>query len=65
MKKYRLKNKFKGFKKGTLFYIVVESEFIGVKEFILRTEDLSARISISEEELEKNFYYVANKSFFS
>ncbi|MGG0719805.1 hypothetical protein ABE096_19765 [Robertmurraya massiliosenegalensis] len=64
MKKYKLKNKFKGFKKGTLFYMIVESEFIGVKEFVLRTEDLSERISISEEELEKNFYYLGYKYFF-
>ncbi|WP_246017669.1 hypothetical protein [Mesobacillus subterraneus] len=55
MKKYRLKNNFREFKKGTQFYIIVESEFIGVKEFVLRTEDLSERISISESELTRNF----------
>lgn len=55
MKRYMLKNEFKGNKKGTRFYVVAESEFIGVKEFILRTQDLTQRISITEAELNKNF----------
>lgn len=58
MKKYKLKNKFKGYKKGTRFYVIVESEFIGVKEYVLRTEDLSERLSISESELEKHFLFL-------
>jgi hypothetical protein len=55
MKRYKLKNNFKGLKKGTQFYLIAESEFIGVKDFVLRTKDLSIRISISESELERNF----------
>lgn len=55
MEKYKLKKNFKGFKKGTLFYLIAHSEFIGVKEFVLRTSDLSIRISVSEAELQKNF----------
>lgn len=55
MKKYRLKNEFKGNKKGTKFYVIAESEFIGVKEYILRTQDFTHRISITEDELNKNF----------
>ncbi|WP_174733171.1 hypothetical protein [Mesobacillus harenae] len=55
MKRYMLKNNFRGLKKGTQFYLVVESEFIGVKEFVLRTTDLSTRIPINEAELYKNF----------
>jgi len=55
MKKYKLKNDFKGLKKGTQFYLIVESEFIGIKDFVLRTKDLSIRISINESELHKNF----------
>lgn len=55
MKKYKLKNNFKGLKKGTQFYLVAESEFIGIKEFVLRTADLSIRIAINESELQKNF----------
>ncbi len=55
MKIYRLKRKFKGLKKGTEFYLIAESEYIGVKEFVLRTKDLSIRVAINESELEKNF----------
>jgi hypothetical protein len=55
MKRYKLKNNFKGLKKGTQFYLIAESEFIGIKDFVLRTKDLSIRISISESELERNF----------
>jgi hypothetical protein len=56
MKKYRLKSGFNGrFKRGTVFLLIAESEFIGVKEFVLRTKDLEHRIQISEEELLKHF----------
>ncbi|MBU8878246.1 hypothetical protein BGM26_04490 [Bacillus sp. FJAT-29790] len=58
MKKYRLKSEFKGNKKGTGFYVVAESEFIGVKEFVLRTQDLKHRIVITEDELNKNFILI-------
>ena len=55
MKKYKLKKNFKGLKKGTQFYLIAESEFIGVKDFVLRTEDLAIRMSINERELHNNF----------
>ena len=55
MKRYKLKKNFKGIKKGTQFYLIAESEFIGVKDFVLRTEDLAIRISINERELHNNF----------
>lgn len=55
MKVYKLKNDFKGMKKGTQFYLIAESEFIGVKDFVLRTMDLAVRISINERELHRNF----------
>ncbi|WNS73653.1 hypothetical protein RRV45_12045 [Bacillus sp. DTU_2020_1000418_1_SI_GHA_SEK_038] len=58
MKNYRLKNEFKGYKRGTKFYLVAESEFIGVKEFVLRTEDLTRRIVITEAELNKHFILI-------
>ena len=58
MKVYRLKRQFNGYKKGTPFYLISESEFIGVKEFILRTEDLTNRIAINESELLKNFTFL-------
>ena len=58
MKLYTLKRQFNGYKKGTPFYLVAESEFIGVKEFVLRTQDLTNRISINESELLKNFTFI-------
>jgi len=58
MKVYRLKRQFNGYKKGTPFYLISESEFIGVKEFVLRTEDLTNRIAINESELLKNFTFL-------
>ncbi len=58
MKVYRLKRQFNGYKKGTQFYLIIESEFIGVKEFVLRTKDLTNSISINENELLKNFTFI-------
>ena len=58
MKVYTLKRPFNGYKKGTQFYLIAESEFIGVKEFVLRTQDLTNRISINESELLKNFTFI-------
>lgn len=62
MKLYTLKRHFNGYKKGTQFYMISESEFIGVKEFVLRTTDLTNRILINESELHKNFTLI--KKFF-
>jgi hypothetical protein len=58
MKLYTLKKQFNGYQKGTQFYLIAESEFIGVKEFVLRTKDFSNRISINESELLNNFIYL-------
>lgn len=58
MKIYKLKKNFNGTKKGTQFYLIAESEFIGVKDFVLRTKDLAIRISISEKELQNNFVFL-------
>ena len=58
MKIYKLKNNFKGLKRGTHFYLIAESEFIGVKDFVLRTKDLSIRISVNEKELLHNFIFL-------
>lgn len=52
---YKLKKNFKGIKKGTQFYLIAESEFIGVKDFVLRTTDLAIRICINERELNNHF----------
>ncbi|WP_071394201.1 hypothetical protein [Bacillus tuaregi] len=58
MKQYKLKRPFKGYKKGTAFYLIAQSEFIGVKEFVLRTDDLSNRISVNESEFIKYFIFI-------
>lgn len=55
MKLYKLNKQFNGYKKGTQFYLIAESEFIGVKEFIFRTKDFKSRLSVNESELLKNF----------
>ncbi|MEH7225589.1 hypothetical protein V7112_17405 [Bacillus sp. JJ1566] len=62
MKLYTLKMQFRGYKKGTQFYLIAESEFIGVKEFVLRTKDLTDSISITENELLKHFTFIKNSS---
>lgn len=61
MKIYILKNNFREFKKGTQFYLIAESEFIGVKDFVLRTKDLAIRLSISERELLHNFILISDR----
>jgi hypothetical protein len=58
MKLYALKRQFNGYKKGTQFYMVSESEFIGVKEFVMRTQDLTHSIPINENQLLKNFIFI-------
>ena len=58
MKIYTLKKQFHAYQKGTLFYLIAQSEFIGVKEFVMRTKDLENRISINESELQKNFKFI-------
>lgn len=63
MKIYKLKNNFKDIKKGTQFYLIAESEFIGVKDFVLRTRDLTIRISINERELLNNFTLLRYERF--
>ncbi|MBT2659093.1 hypothetical protein J7E81_28375 [Bacillus sp. ISL-18] len=61
MKVYKLKKNFNGLKKGTQFYLIAESEFIGVKDYVLRTMDLSFRISINETDFHKNFRLLKDK----
>ncbi|WP_456276203.1 hypothetical protein [Bacillus sp. AK128] len=58
MKLYKLKKQFNGYKRGTQFYLISESEFIGIKEFVLRTTDLTNRISINEKELLSHFTFI-------
>lgn len=58
MKVYKLKKQFNGYKRGTQFFLISESEFIGVKEFVFRTNDLATRISVNERELQKYFSFL-------
>ena len=60
MKLYKLKGQFKGFKKGTEFYLISESEFIGVKEYVLRTKDLKDKVAVNEKELIDYFFWLRN-----
>jgi len=62
MKKFQLKKQFKSYKKGTQFYLIAESEFIGIKEFVMRSLDLSDRIEVSEKELNNYFFEVNNRN---
>jgi hypothetical protein len=58
MKVYKLKRQFHGFRKGTEFYLIAQSEFIGVKEFTLRTKDLNHTMFVNEREFLRYFVYV-------
>ena len=58
MKLYTLKKQFNGYKKGTKFYLVAQSEYIGVKEYVFRTKDLTTRISVNENEFNNHFLFV-------
>ena len=60
MKMYKLKKGFKGFKRGTEFYLIATSEFIGVKEFTLRTKDLGSGLTVNENEFLHYFFLLRN-----
>ena len=60
MKLYKLKKEYNGYKKGTPFYLVAESEFIGVKEFVLKTQDLTGKLILNEKDFLKNFVFIKN-----
>ena len=55
MKVYKLRRQFHEFKKGTEFYLIAQSEFIGVKEFTLRTKDLNYTVFVNEREFLRYF----------
>ncbi|ASV65849.1 hypothetical protein MKX67_10680 [Cytobacillus sp. FSL W7-1323] len=50
MKRVRLLKDYQNFQKGTPFLVITESEFIGVKEYVLRTYDLHHRLLITDKE---------------
>ncbi|MGE7763303.1 hypothetical protein [Peribacillus sp. NPDC097895] len=43
------------YKKGTKFFLISHSEFIGVKSYVLLAEDLKGKIEVTEEELKSKF----------
>ncbi|AZV61594.1 hypothetical protein ACQKOM_25485 [Peribacillus frigoritolerans] len=43
------------YKKGTKFFLISHSEFIGVKSYVLLAEDLKGKIEVTEEELRSKF----------
>lgn len=56
MKRYRLIKDYRDIhKKGTIFFLISESEFIGVKEYVLQTKNLDGKIILSEKELKDHF----------
>ncbi|MCK1994967.1 hypothetical protein [Peribacillus muralis] len=56
MKMYKLvKDESFAYKKGTKFFLISHSEFIGVKSYVLLAENLQGKIEITEEELSSKF----------
>jgi hypothetical protein len=56
MKWYKLMKDYNDiYKKGTKFFVLSESEFIGVKEFVLQTKKLEGKIIVFEKELNDHF----------
>ena len=43
------------YKRGTIFYVIADSKFIGVTSYVLQSEDMRGKIVISEEELKHKF----------
>lgn len=43
------------YKKGTVFYEIANSKFIGITSYVLQSEEMKGKIVISEEELRKKF----------
>ncbi|MGE6379187.1 hypothetical protein [Peribacillus muralis] len=59
MKMYKLvKDESFAYKKGTKFFLISHSEFIGVKSYVLLAEDLQGKIEVTEEQLTGKFVYI-------
>lgn len=41
--------------KGTIFYVIADSKFIGITSYVLQSKDMRGKIVISEEELREKF----------
>ena len=56
MKRYKLIEDYSAiYKKGTIFYVIADSKFIGVISYVLQSEDMRGKIVISEEDLKRKF----------
>ncbi len=56
MKRYKLIEDYSTmYKKGTVFYVIADSKFIGVISYVLQSEDMRGKIVISEEDLKRKF----------
>ncbi|RFU61251.1 hypothetical protein D0466_18730 [Peribacillus glennii] len=64
MQIYRLKKDYKDHKKGAKFLLISHSEFIGVKEFVLQTQDLKQKVLVSDQELKSHFVFLNEKKSF-
>ncbi|PLT33140.1 hypothetical protein CUU64_15275 [Bacillus sp. V5-8f] len=65
MRVYRLKKNYKDlYKKGAKFFLIAHSEFIGIKEFVLQSQDLETKINVSDEELTTYFVLLNEKKSF-
>jgi hypothetical protein len=42
-------------KKGTKFFVISDSEFIGVKSYVLQSENMRGKIVVTEEDLKNKF----------
>ena len=50
------------YKKGTTFFVISDSEFIGVKSYVLQSENMREKIVVTEEELQTKFVSLDEKS---
>lgn len=56
MKIYKLIEDYSNkYKKGTEFFVISDSEYIGVKSYVLQSEGMRGKIIVSEEELITKF----------
>lgn len=56
MKMYKLTEDFSSvYKKGAKFFVISDSEFIGVKSYVLLSEDLRGKIEVTDDALKNKF----------
>jgi hypothetical protein len=56
MKIYKLVEDYSAiYKKGTTFFVISDSEFIGVKSYALQSENMRGKIVVTEEDLKNKF----------